>query len=131
MHGCSYVTLFGLKSSNNSCKDIIRANTKAHTSDIANQNIMLCPYFLFLCYQRVKSEGAQRPPFHLPSLSPMRRNQSCSHSPPTHNHTWFCGEIYCLYFSQAQRVLEIIIGQDELVVFILMCWPISMRWKNR
>ena len=30
MHGCSYVTLFCLKSANNSCKDIIRANTKAH-----------------------------------------------------------------------------------------------------
>ena len=40
MHGCSYVTLFGLKSSNNSCKDIIRANTKAHNCDIANQTIM-------------------------------------------------------------------------------------------
>ena len=133
MHGCSYVTLFGLKSANISCKDIIRANTKAHTSDIANQNIMLCPYFLFPCYQRVKSEGAQRPPFHLPSLSPMRRNQSCSHSPPTHNHTWFCGEIYCQYFSQAQRVLEIIIGQDELVVFILFSyWCVGLyQWGGR
>ena len=93
---------------------------------IANQNIM--PIFSLLCYQIVKSEGAQRPPFHLPSLSPMRRNQSCSHSPPTHNHTWFCREIYCQCFSQT-RVLEFLLVKMSL---LFSYWCVGLyQWGGR
>ena len=85
-------------------------------------------FSLSLFNQRVKSEGAQRPPFHLPSLSPMRRNQSCSHSPPTHNHTRCGGEIYCQCFSQT-RVLELLLVKMSL---LFSYWCVGLyQWGGR
>ena len=63
------------------------------------------------------------------SLSPMRRNQSCSHSPPTHNHTIrFCREIYCQCFSQT-RVLELLLVKMSL---LFSYWCVGLyQWGGR
>ena len=130
MHGCSYVTLFCLKSANNSCKDIIRANTKAHTSDIANQNIMLCPYFLFLCYQRVKSEGAQRPPFHLPSLSLLWGGTSLAATVLQHTTTLGSAEKYIVYTSPRLREFWKLLLVKMSLLFSYWCVGLY-QWGGR